>query len=58
MKIEALDQAIRAACPIDGVSIGKAQDKTTWRIDFKPEATESERAAASAILAQIDTVEI
>jgi len=50
----ALDKAVKAVCPIDGVSIGAPGDKATWRIDFKEAATTAERAAAQAVLAAFD----
>lgn len=46
-KVEA---AIKAVCPINGVSIGRVNDKSTWRIDFKDEATQEQRQAAQAAL--------
>lgn len=45
-----LDRAIRSVCPIDGVSIGRKSDRSTWRIDFKPEATEAQKLDARNIL--------
>lgn len=48
---EKIDSAIRAACPIDGVSIGNPNDKTTWRIDFADSATAEQRAAAQSVIA-------
>jgi hypothetical protein len=45
-----LDQAIKAVCPIHGVSIGRADDKQTWRIDFKDEATREQREAGQSAL--------
>ena len=45
-----LDIAIKAACPIHGVSIGRKDDKQTWRIDFKDEATSEQRAAAQSVV--------
>lgn len=47
----ALDRAVRAVCPIDSVSIGKPDDKTTWRIDFALGATAPQKAAAQAAVA-------
>lgn len=44
-----LHEALAAVCPIDGVSIGRKDDKATWRIDFKDEATDAQRAAAQAV---------
>ncbi len=49
-----LDRSIRAVCPIEGVSVGSADDKKTWRIYFAPEATEEQRAAAQNVLAAFD----
>jgi hypothetical protein len=40
--ITKLDQLISAVCPIDGISIGRKNDKATWRIDFK-ECTEEQK---------------
>lgn len=44
-----LHAAIAAVCPIHGVSIGRRNDKATWRIDFAPEATDAQKNAARAI---------
>lgn len=49
-----LDAAIKAVCPIHGISIGRKDDKSTWRIDFKDEASAQERAAAQAVLNAFD----
>ena len=45
-----LDAAIKAVCPIHGVSIGRKDDKQTWRIDFKDDATEPQKTAAQAVV--------
>lgn len=50
----ALHTAVAAVCPIHGVSIGRKNDKSTWRIDFAPNASSNERAAAEAVLASFD----
>lgn len=50
MNIVELNQALKAVCPIDGVSVGQVADKSTWRIDFKPEATTEQRAAAQGVV--------
>lgn len=49
-----LDAAIKAVCPINGVGIGSKDDKSTWRIDFKDDATAEQRAAARAVLTEFD----
>ena len=46
-----LETAIRAVCPaIDGLSIGRKDDRATWSVQFRPEATDAERAAAQAVI--------
>lgn len=49
-----LHAQILAACPIDGVSVGLWGDKATWRVDFKPEATQAQRGAAQAVVNAFD----
>ena len=49
-----LDAALRAVAPIVGVSIGRRDDKSTWRIDFVVEATREERDAAAGVVASFD----
>jgi hypothetical protein len=46
----ALDAAIRAVCPIQGVSVGNPADKATWRIDYHPSATAAQKAAAQQVV--------
>jgi hypothetical protein len=41
---------VALACPINGVSIGDWENRATWRIDFKPEATSKQRQAAQKAL--------
>lgn len=41
---------IEQLAPVDGVSIGSWQDKTTWRVDYKASATPGERNAVSAFI--------
>lgn len=45
--IAKLHEAVAAVCPIDGVS-------SSGRIDFRPEATELQRAAAGEVFASWD----
>ena len=49
-----LDAAIAAVCPILGVSVGRWNDKASWRINFKPEATVQQRADAQTVLLAFD----
>ena len=42
--------ALSEICPIDGLSIGRWEDKATWRIDFASEATEEQREAAQSAM--------
>lgn len=48
--IQALNQAIADAAPINGVSIGDWADKTTWRVDFQTDATQAQKNAAQTII--------
>lgn len=54
MQVANLDLMLRAIAPIDGISIGNEADKRTWRIDFAPEATDAQKAAAKAFVASFD----
>lgn len=49
-----LTAEIAAVAPIQGVSIGSWNDRETWRIDFAPDATEQQKAAAQAVLVSFD----
>jgi hypothetical protein len=49
-----LDAAVSAVCPIKGVSIGDWADSSTWKARFLPTATESQIAAAQAVIANFD----
>lgn len=51
-----LTTAIGVVCPIRGVSL-RGTDKQTAIIDYAPEATPAQRAAAQAILDQFDPVQ-
>ena len=53
-----LSQAIAAVAPIHGVSVGQQNDKATWRIDFKDEATPEQRAAAAEVLTSFDAQKV
>ena len=49
---------LNAGIPIDGVSSGKVDDKSTWRIDFRDEATEAQKVQAQKILVDFDESKI
>lgn len=49
-----LDKAVRAVCPIAGVSVGRANDPTTWRITYTGTESAAERTAAEAVLLSFD----
>lgn len=49
-----LYEAVAAVCPIESISYGRKDDKQTWRIDFLPEATDEQRAAAQAVVDAFD----
>ena len=50
-RTQTLTDRLRAVCPIVGVSIGTWADRTTWRVDYKLGATDTQRNAAQTILA-------
>lgn len=50
----ALHDKVSEVAPITGVSLGKIDDKSTWKIIFKPEATPEQRAAAAQIVREFD----
>lgn len=45
-----LHEKISAVCPIDGISFGCYNKKTTWKIDYQEAATLDERKAAHQIM--------
>ena len=49
---------VDAGIPIHGVSIGRVDDKESWRIDFKEEATPAQKAQAQQILNDFDESQI
>ena len=54
LMLDALHAAIEAVAPIDGVSVGSRSDKGTWRVSFKHEATDDQKAAAASVVAAFD----
>lgn len=52
--IQQLHEQISAVCPVAGVSIGRIDDKATWRIDFADAATTQQRASAAAVVSAFD----
>jgi hypothetical protein len=52
---ELVDRALKAQkIPIDGVSIGDPADRTTWTVQYRPDATDEQRKAGDALLATLD----
>ena len=47
-------QLTAAGIPVSGISIGRKDDKATWRVDFAPEATDEQKAQAAQIVAAFD----
>lgn len=60
MRIDELDQAIKAVCPIDGVSFGILDDSSTWTIQFSliDIPTPEQHQAALNILTSAQEVEL
>lgn len=44
----------RAGIPIVGISIGTETDRSTWRIDYRPEATAQQRIDGDALRLSYD----
>ena len=49
-----LHEAIAAVCPIEGVRIGRVDDRASWAVVAKPEATPEQLQAAIEALAAFD----
>lgn len=49
-----LNAVCSAAAPVLGVSVGTLGESSTVRIDFRPEATAEQRAAAQAVVNAFD----
>jgi len=49
-----LHNAIAEVCPINGISIGDATDKTTWAFNAQESATAEQIAAAQAVIDNAD----
>lgn len=54
MNLIKLKNAVAEVCPINEICIGNESDKSTWKPDYKPEATEAEKAAAQAVIDAAD----
>lgn len=48
--IQPLHKRVAEAAPIAGVSVQSRDDKSTWLVNFKPEATAAQRSAAASII--------
>jgi hypothetical protein len=53
MDAATLHIAVSAVAPIVGVSVDIPGDPATWRVHFDDAATQAERDAAAAVLAQL-----
>lgn len=51
-------QLTTAGIPVNGISIGRKNDRSTWRVDFAPEATDEQKAQAAQIVAAFDVAKI
>jgi hypothetical protein len=49
-----LHALVSAVAPIVSVAVVDPADKKTWRVDFAPQASQAERAAAQAVIEGID----
>lgn len=54
MSLEKLYREIEKVCPIQDIIVGKRNDKETWIVKYKPEATEIEKSAVQDIISSVD----
>ena len=54
MSTAQLHAEIEAVCPIQGVSIGKVDDKKTWKVHYADLATQEQKDAAQAVINAFD----
>lgn len=54
MLIERVSKAVEAVCPIAGVSLGILGDKSSWSVQFLPQATGPQRVAAQTAIDNFD----
>jgi hypothetical protein len=54
----AVHEAVKRVCPILNVSIGKPNDKTTWRINLAPEATDKQKRDAADVIESFDVAKV
>ena len=52
-----LEDAVKAVCPVFGVSVGTIGVAASVRLDFKPEATAQQQADAQAVVNAFDWTE-
>ena len=53
--VELLHQTMTdAGLSVEGVSIGRRDDKSTWRVDFADTPTDEQRASAASVIAGFD----
>lgn len=53
-----IDNALKQVCPIQGVSYGRLNDKSTWIIAYHESATDAQKAAADKLLLTLDVVDV
>lgn len=52
--VEKLHVHLATVCPIDGVSIGRAEDRSSWSIKYSEDATDEQRVLADRALKDFD----
>lgn len=53
-----IDKAIKAVCPILGISYGRLNDRSTWIINYADDATNEQKKAADELLETLELVEV
>lgn len=53
-----IDKALKAVCPVQGVSYVDRDDKSTWIIVYADDATDEQKQAAEDVLKTLELVEV
>ena len=53
-----IHNAVKAVCPIQGISFGRLNDKSTWIIVYADNATNAQKAAADALLPTLNVLDV
>lgn len=52
-----LEALVDAGIPVEGVSVGRAEDRTTWHVVYAASATSTQHTQGDQLLATLDTAD-